>query len=200
MADIKIAVLLLVLIVGTQAWLTVHSPMTLKKQFGDRGKIQTNYANFGVIPYGRSYMGNLYFDKENADGCEPFTNNLKHNDTHEGTKFFIVKRGKCKFVQKVRNIEHAGGALGVIADNTEEVLSSIIMVDDGTGLGISIPSLIISKQDGANLIDFYTNSEKVSDEGPHISMNMKFEMKHPDNRVEYDIWLTSTDDHILDFI
>lgn len=55
---------------------------------------------------------------------------------------------------KVRNIEKAGGSLAVIIDDSNYDVRDIIMSDDGTGAGIRIPSMLISKKDGKILKDF----------------------------------------------
>ncbi len=64
------------------------------------------------------------------------------------TPIFLVDRGRCTFVTKVRNIQKAGGSLAVIIDDTTEDVSKIIMSDDGTGTGIRIPAMLIGKKDG----------------------------------------------------
>jgi len=64
------------------------------------------------------------------------------------TPIFLVDRGHCTFVTKVRNIERAGGSLAVIIDDTNVDIKSVIMSDDGTGTGIRIPSMIIGKKEG----------------------------------------------------
>ena len=47
---------------------------------------------------------------------------------------------------KVRNIEKAGGSLAVIIDDSEsENVRDVVMSDDGSGAGIRIPSMLISK-------------------------------------------------------
>jgi len=51
-------------------------------------------------------------------------------------------------------MEEAGVAMGIVVDNSDEDISDIVMSDDGTGAGIRIPSLLISKKDGQKLIDF----------------------------------------------
>jgi hypothetical protein len=68
--------------------------------------------------------------------------------------FMVAERGDCSFVKKVRVMEEAGVALAIIADNTNEDISNIVMSDDGTGSGIRIPSVLISKADGQILTDF----------------------------------------------
>ena len=58
--------------------------------------------------------------------------------------FAIADRGECAFVEKVRNMEMLGAALGIVIDSTGESIESIVMSDDGTGAGIRIPSMLIS--------------------------------------------------------
>lgn len=70
------------------------------------------------------------------------------------TPFMLADRGECSFVQKVRNMEDAGAAVGIVVDNSDENIENIVMSDDGTGAGIRIPSMLISKRDGMKLIDF----------------------------------------------
>ena len=60
------------------------------------------------------------------------------------TPFFLVKRGGCSFVKKVRNLENIGVAVVIVIDDSEEDIHKVVMSDDGTGGGIRIPSMIIS--------------------------------------------------------
>jgi hypothetical protein len=48
----------------------------------------------------------------------------------------------------------AGGRMTVIIDNKDEDVEKIIMVDDATGSGTLIPSLMIGKTEGEKLLDF----------------------------------------------
>jgi len=66
----------------------------------------------------------------------------------------LADRGGCSFVDKVRNMEDAGAAVGIVVDSSDEDINEIIMSDDGTGAGIRMPSMLISKKDGLKLIDF----------------------------------------------
>jgi hypothetical protein len=55
----------------------------------------------------------------------------------------------------VRNVEKAGGSLAVIIDDSGTMdVKQIVMSDDGTGTGIRIPAMLISKKDGKILKDF----------------------------------------------
>jgi hypothetical protein len=48
----------------------------------------------------------------------------------------------------------AGGRMTVIIDHKDENVENIIMVDDATGSGTLIPSLMIGKTEGEKLIEF----------------------------------------------
>lgn len=115
------------------------------------------------------------------------------------TPIFLVYRGGCTFVQKTRNILAAKGALAVIIDNKpSEDVNNIIMSDDSTGMGISIPAMLIDFADGEKLVNFLATASE--EEQVKAALAAEFTMKNPDNRVEYDLWYTSIDDRARDFI
>jgi hypothetical protein len=70
------------------------------------------------------------------------------------TPFFIVERGDCSFVKKVRNMENIGVAVGIIINDSDEDINNIVLSDDGTGGGLRIPSMLIGKTEGKKLLDF----------------------------------------------
>ena len=95
-------------------------------------------------------------------------------------------------------MERIGVSVAIIIDYDEEEIDDVIMSDDGTGGSIRIPAMLISKRDGDLLIDFLKR------ESPELiakaALKASFIMEKPDNRVEYDIWYTSSNDRALDFI
>ena len=72
------------------------------------------------------------------------------------------------------------------------------MSDDGTGAGIRIPSMLISKKDGKLLKDFLLSSS--AEVAIKASLAAEFIMENPDNTVEWSLWYTSSNDRALDFI
>lgn len=112
----------------------------------------------------------MYYDPGADDFCEEldeggilFSNELKALDEDGEAEsqgqfispFMVAARGECSFVTKVRNMEDVGVAVGIVIDDDEsENINSIVMSDDGTGAGIRIPSMLISKKDGDKLLDF----------------------------------------------
>ena len=100
-------------------------------------------------------------------------------------------------MEKVRNIEEAGAGMAIIVDNHVENVTNIIMSDDGSGAGLRIPSVLISKSDGDKIIDFIKTAS--DDEKESLFLVSEFNIKRPDNRVEYDIWFSAPNDQALDF-
>lgn len=118
--------------------------------------MKASYANFGYIPYGHSIIGRLYYFEDNPTACNELPEQTYKVDADgDITPFIIAERGGgCSFVRKVRNMENVGAAVAIIYDNSDEEVENIVMSDDGTGGGIRIPSMLISKADGKKLIDF----------------------------------------------
>jgi len=67
------------------------------------------------------------------------------------------------------------------------------MADDGTGRNIGIPSVLISKSEGARL------EEEVA-KGTKIMVEMSWDIPHPDNHVEWEFWTSSGDGNAAKFL
>jgi hypothetical protein len=141
------------------------------------------------------------YEEEGKDkistACAEFEGEQLRSDEDQPI-FFIAQRGECSFVQKIRNMEDAGVSVGIIIDTNNEEIEKIIMSDDGTGDGIIIPAVIISQEQGDILMQHLRDLS--DDEMRAVVFSATFSIAHPDNRVEYDIWYTSSDDRALDFI
>jgi hypothetical protein len=145
--------------------ISVYSPEVLKDKYtSNNATMTTSYANFGIIPYGHSIKGRIYYDPGNPKGCKPFGDHFVFTEgglftsKAEVTPIILVKRGECSFVTKIRNIEHAGGLAGIVVDDKYEDVQYVIMSDDGTGSGIRIPSMLVGSSDGSKLIDFIVDN------------------------------------------
>ena len=60
----------------------------------------------------------------------------------------LVKRGNCKFTQKVLNAQKLGADYVIIYDNEPSIRPHIIMKNDGHGHLVNIPSAFVSGTDG----------------------------------------------------
>ena len=68
---------------------------------------------------------------------------------NEFSPIVLVDRGNCTFIRKTRNVQELGGALCLVVNNIPgQNPERIIMIDDGTGLNVAIPTIMISKEDG----------------------------------------------------
>lgn len=108
-------------------------------------------------------MGKLHFDTDNADGCDEYdADSLSElRRSADITPFYIAERGECTFVQKVRNMENIGVSVGIVVDDFAwEDVDNVLMSDDGTGGGIRIPSMLISKNDGEALIEWLATAKR----------------------------------------
>mmetsp|Transcript_43295 Transcript_43295/g.66508 ORF Transcript_43295/g.66508 Transcript_43295/m.66508 type:complete len:98 (+) Transcript_43295:235-528(+) len=90
--------------------------------------------------------------------------------------------------------------MALIIDNINENEDRVIMIDDGEGNDINIPTVMIDKLDGDRLVDILNTNIKDSEQKNYVSMTFKFEMPHPDNRVEYEYWMSSLDNKSYEFV
>ncbi|KAL3923352.1 MAG: hypothetical protein SGILL_001704 [Bacillariaceae sp.] len=169
----------------------VQSPDRLQGLLNHRG------ALFGKNPFGETLTRNVYYTKRPlCNGQVPDTPDYIKAEGY----LLLVDRGDCSFVEKIRNAQRDNATAVLIADNT--CLCSIegscdegeecekvepTMDDDGTGVDIHIPSLLLFKPDADRL-----RSELVS--GTMIEMSLSFPVpKAVNGRTEYTLWSTPDD-------
>jgi hypothetical protein len=176
----------------------VHLPSSLQRPNG----YDHREALFGIPPYGGSILQNVLYTEE--DLCSDFK-----VPSHWKSPFILmVNRGGCTFVQKVRNGQHAGAVAVVIADNacqckhdkvctpdanTECEKHEPIMADDGSGFDVTIPSVLLFKQDADPIKEALTHNK-------NVMLELGWSMPSPDDHVEWDLWTSPTDFVSLNFI
>jgi hypothetical protein len=74
------------------------------------------------------------------------------------------------------------------------------MVDDGTGNGVRIPSIMIDKTEGEAILDFLTENKINKDVLKSVSVVTTFDMNKPSDLVNYDLWVSSSNERGLDFV
>lgn len=88
----------------------------------------------------------------------------------------IFFRGNCSFVRKVQNIQNKGAHIALIVNNEANVNPhTILMVDDGFGKNLTIPGVLISKEDG-DIIKQFWKDNKNDAYLRDIKVAIKFEM------------------------
>ena len=89
-------------------------------------------------------------------------------------------------------------ALIIDAYEKEDIMK-VTLSDDGTGAGLRIPAMLMSKTDGAKIINYLKNAKKEDKESTMLKAVFMTEF-FADNTVNVDFWYTSSDDKSLDFI
>ena len=69
-------------------------------------------------------------------------------------KIILLQRNDCSFTQKSLNVEKEGGKLAIIMDNVVQDSGGLIMVDDGKGSHVSIPTVLINRIDGLQVLKY----------------------------------------------
>ena len=104
------------------------------------------------MPYGHTILGSLFFDENNADGCDRYGSQVYEG--HRKSLIFFVYRGGCRFSDKTRNAQFAGAHMLVIVDTDEfDNLEQLIMQGDGSDL--EIPTVMIDSIQGKGIVDYY---------------------------------------------
>lgn len=167
--------------------LTVTSPDSVK------GHYDSAIGNFGMPQYGGTMSGTVVYPSKQADGCTPFKESFKGSDKAGGRPVFaLVDRGGCYFALKAWNVQNAGAAAVLVADDKVESLITMDTPDEGKyselTQNISIPAVLIEKRLGDSLKQVLASSELVN-----LNLDWRESLPHPDERVEYELWTNSND-------
>ena len=124
------------------------------------GNIEGHLANFGKYQFGSSINASVYRPAIHKTACHRMKQDEQSNAEANGLSFdgfVLVESGGCSFETKARNIQHMGSKVAlIIAQDSNGLFESRVydneIVDegvqslmyDGTGAGISIPTIVIS--------------------------------------------------------
>jgi PKD repeat protein len=122
--------------------LTVNSPTSFAGQYG------AIEAGFGPAVPATPLTANLALMTDATpdlyDGCNPLTNAAAMVG-----RIAVVRRGTCAFVDKVQAAQNAGALAVIVVNNAPG--APIVM--GGTSTTINIPSVMVSQEDGDELIN-----------------------------------------------
>lgn len=110
----------------------------------------------------------------------------------------MIKRGECQTSDKVKNIEKAGGKIAILIDFPINEDTSKVVLSNPLHAQIHIPTIIIGSEEAEKILDFYL--AKSVEDRKQIMLMVQFETNKRDDRVEYDIWLSSANDKGMKFI
>jgi hypothetical protein len=125
--------------------------------------VPVGYSLFGAQPHSVPITSDVVLAEDGIgntnDICEPITNNVNG-------KIAVIFRGTCFFTYKVMEAQNAG-AIGVIIINNQPGNNVVNM--GGTNPNITIPSVMISNNDGNILLSEMQNgSVNISIQNPEL--------------------------------
>ncbi len=150
-----------------QAQFITNANLHIQSPSGLQGDFHAVSAAFG--PDLTSVSGQLVLADDGTsnplEACNPLANAGAING-----KIAVIQRGTCFFVDKVMNAQNAG-AIGVLMINN---VSGDPIIMGGTNSNITIPSVMISKNDGQAIIDALNNNQNIqvniTDTGSNIAI------------------------------
>lgn len=182
-----------------EAQLRIMSPSWLVDEFvSTRGTIDGATATFGAPFYGERILGQLVWAeskknhshclKEDYDAPPPQEDRPGREDEEVRLiQIFLVRRGLCSFTAKVKVAREKGAHAVIVVDAadsplTREDIQDMIVADDGYGSEISVPSILLSKEDGQKLIDAARKSQVIVELAWDVPSN---------HIVALDLWMSS---------
>jgi len=141
---------------GPPQYLTINTSGTLA------GSYTATTANFGPsIPnpgvtanFALAMDNNAGVSTDPLDACDPLTNTTALNNT-----IAVIKRGECNFTDKIEKAENAGAVAVIIVNN---VLGDPIQMGGTPTNPINIPSIMLSKSVGDQIIAALQNGETIN--------------------------------------
>lgn len=149
-------------------------------------------ADFGYIPYGRTLYGEVQIADPHT-ACSPLTNQESSN-SFEGHSIVVADRGGCHYVTKTQNAQLAGANLLIVVDNKIDTdYSTYVMSDDGHGLEINIPTILVHMKFGEKIREFAATNQSVT-------ISVTFDDPPQNDQVDLEIWLTNTNNASIIFL
>ncbi len=115
-------------------------------------------ANYGYVPYGKSLIGNLHLASP-RNACTPLAPFMIRSNHTDPSPIVVIERGDCHFVTKSHYAQLMGAKMALIIDDRDENENYVLMVDDGFGHEINIPTIMVSKSDGQKLMEYLNNTD-----------------------------------------
>jgi hypothetical protein len=192
-------------LVGAQ--IRVLSPKNLLEKFAaTKGNIVGTTAVFGTPYYGDRVLGRLVYGESAgqahctdedyqaplapATGYQGDYNNYQGQSSNRQQRvrnIFVIRRGMCTFVSKVKVAERKGADAVIIVDKadstkTAEEIQNLIVADDGYGVNVKIPSILITNKEGQFLIDAALNRYE------EVTVELAWDLPTA-HVVRFDVWV-----------
>ena len=172
-------------------------------------EIRYSLGNFGIIPYGKTLLGKVYYIPQ-KDGTNYWcdsnliteNNDLYLSESNEYVPVYFVDHSiGCSYANKAINVQNANGKVMLLASDSN-IIEEEYNIDDFIEKP-AIPSIIITKDFGDIIREYYkyTNNDNNNENGnqKNIILNMKFSGVKQNGKVEIDLFFRSDDKKVLNF-
>lgn len=102
---------------------------------------------------------------------------MARNNHTDPSPIVVIERGGCHFVTKSHYAQLIGAKMALLIDDRDENENFVLMVDDGFGNEINIPTIMISKLDGQKILKYL--------EDPNESVNSSVALSFHFDMVEF---------------
>ena len=144
------------------------------------GNVPFSIANYGDVPYGKTISGEIGLPSVLEDCVFE-----ELPDSQKSKSILLVERNDCSFTQKSINVQKEGGKLAIIMDNhRNENPGSIIMVDDGRGSQVHIPTILLSYEDGEEILKILQQETKKTS----VALSIEFQLPKKE-KSDLTLWL-----------
>ena len=157
--------LLSLLLSLTTSKVSISEPQALSLSFNNL-PLTLSYANYGEMKTAFHAKGKVFIPPKQSSpdiACSPLTD-IKLTDDNFNYQHFpviLIPKGNCSYVQITRNVQAQGGLLAIIINDKPGSIESIIPENDGTAKDISIPTALISYEDGNRIYSYmYENAHE----------------------------------------
>jgi len=182
--------------------INVISPSTLSSKFESEtfSGIPFKVGNYGKVPYGAHIIGAITVAKP-SNGCDTIKEFRAGEYSFDQNVIAIVESGGCPYTVKSRNAQAAGAKIVVIIHDKNELPLSFGVGSDTQG--ITIPSILIPKDDGQKLLKFVEHLRfpplNPEDIVPIVSINFPYDVLS--DGVNLDFWFSAADNEVsYDFL
>lgn len=165
------------------------------------GDYDAALGDFGFPLYGRVLAGQvLYNDDDSSKSCREIGMAYTSDDASADGKLnsttvpvALVERGGCFFAEKAYYAEKAGAKAVLIMDNKVEPLLTMSKPQSSEELqsivdAVTVPTVLIAKKHGEAIIKSLADGDDVI-----VEFDFRDAMPNPDDRVEWELWGTSSD-------
>jgi hypothetical protein len=174
------------------SYLNFIIPKSLHKDNGTSYDHQPAYfgSHYGIHAMDGSMTHSVYYTGHTL--CNTNFTSLGR-ETPKPPFILMINRGSCQFVTKVRHAQMLGAAAVILADNKQETPLPTLS-DDGSGHDISIPSMMMTKQDADAVKDAILQKHQ------SIVATMAWHWPKQETTVKIDYWHTPVQESSAEFL